>query len=386
MKKILLTLFVLLTLPSFAIKIKHGPYLADMDSTSATIVWVTDKPGMAWVEIAPDDDTHFYGKERPKYYQVLHGRKMVKDTVHQVRIEGLNPDTRYRYRIFTQELTNWKWSDYTEFGDVASSSVYKKVPYSFKTFPTQPRQLSFLVLNDIHERAAYIKELCKNIDFKQLDFVVLNGDMSNMIENQQHIFTAYIDTCVNMFATSIPMFMVRGNHETRGKFADYLYRYFPTPSQHYYQLKTIAGINFLILDSGEDKPDSDIEYGNIAAYDDYRIQQARWLKSLLPQLKSDGRPIISFCHIPPTEGNWHGPYHLQETFVPELNKMNISLMMSGHTHRHQLIEKHEKINFPNLINNNQAYLLCRVNDKNISIECCELNGKNKKSFTFPLKR
>lgn len=385
MKQALLLLSVLFTLPVFAIKITHGPYLCDLDSTSATIVWVTDKPGMAWVEIAPEDGKHFYGEARKKYFQVLHGRKMVKDTVHQVRIEGLNPDTRYRYRIFTQELKGWTWSDYTTFGDVAASSVYKKSPFTFKTYPTHRRDVTFLVLNDIHERAAYMKDLCKDIDFQKIDFVLLNGDMSNMIEDQNHIFKAYVDSCVSMFATSVPMFMARGNHETRGKYADYLYRYFPTSTGKYYQYKSIGGVGFLILDSGEDKPDTDIEYGNIAAYDDYRWEQARWLKSLRTSGRTGQQPIISFCHIPPTTGNWHGPYHLQETLVPELNEMNISVMFSGHTHTHKLVEADGIINFPNLINNNMAYLLCQVKGDRIEVECCELNKKNRKTYTFRLK-
>ncbi|MCI6549237.1 MAG: metallophosphoesterase [Prevotella sp.] len=385
MKKTLLFWLLFLTLPTWAIKITHGPYLCDLDSTSATIMWVTDKPGMSWVEIAPEDGRHFYGKERAKYFQVLHGRKMVKDSVHQVRVEGLAPDTRYRYRIFTQELTGWTWSDYTTFGQVAASSVYKQEPYSFKTYPTERHEVSFLIVNDIHERSSFLKKLLKDIDFGKIDFVMLNGDMSNMIEDPQHIFKAYIDTCVCLFATSVPMMMARGNHETRGKYADYLYRYFPTASGTYYQLKHIAGIDFLILDSGEDKPDSDIEYGGLGAYDDYRRQEARWLRSLRTSGQVGRHPLIVFCHIPPTTGTWHGPYHLQETLLPEVNEMNPTVMFSGHTHSHKLVKPDNLIRFPNLINSNSAYMLCRTKGNRLEVECAEPDGKNMKHFSFPLR-
>lgn len=385
MKKVLLLLFAFLPLFSWSIKITHGPYLCDLDSTSATIIWVTDKPGMAWVEIAPEDGKHFYGQERKRYYQVLHGRKLVTDSVHQVRITGLEPNTRYRYRIFTQELTGWSWSDYTTFGQVAASVVYKKEPYSFKTYPTSRRDVSFLIVNDIHERAAYLKQLLQDIDFTNIDFVVLNGDMSNMIEDSQHIFKAYIDTCVNLFATSVPMMLARGNHETRGKYADKLYRYFPTPSGKYYQLKHIAGIDFLILDSGEDKPDTDIEYGELGDFDNYRWEETNWLKSLIATNQVGHDPLIVFCHIPPTTGDWHGPYHLQETLLPELNKLNPTVMFSGHTHSHKLVPSDSIIHFPNLINSNMAYLLCKTQGVKLEVECAELGGKNKKHFTFMLQ-
>lgn len=34
-------------------------------------------------------------------------------------------------------------------------------------------------------------------------------------------FTSFIDTSVNLFASSIPFEMVRGNHETRGDMVTY---------------------------------------------------------------------------------------------------------------------------------------------------------------------
>ena len=78
MKHVLMGLMLLLSASAFGIQIKHGPWISDMDSTSVTILWVTDQPGMSWVEIAPDSVGHFYGKARPRYYDVLEGRKCLK--------------------------------------------------------------------------------------------------------------------------------------------------------------------------------------------------------------------------------------------------------------------------------------------------------------------
>ncbi len=104
MKHLLFGLMLLFSVSAKGIEVTHGPWICDMDSTSATIVWVTDVPGMSWVEIAPDSTDHFYGKARPRYYDVLEGRKVLTDSVHRVRIEGLKPNTKYRYRVFTQEV------------------------------------------------------------------------------------------------------------------------------------------------------------------------------------------------------------------------------------------------------------------------------------------
>ena len=385
MRCLLFSLMLLFSVGAKAIKVTHGPWICDMDSTGTTIVWVTDVPGMSWVEIAPDSADHFYGRARQRYYDVLAGRKVLTDSVHRVRIEGLKPDTKYRYRVFTQEVAEWRYDDWVTLGKTACTDVWRGKPYEFKTFPAKPHEVTFLVLNDIHERAQFMKDLCKNVDFKKLDFVLLNGDMSNRLRNQQHMMEAYLDTCVRMFATHTPLFFNRGNHELRGQFADYLYRYFPTNNGKYYRVQHVAGIDFLFIDTGEDKPDEDIEYSGIVNYDQYREEEARWLRGLRESKQVGKHPLIVFSHIPPTLQKWHGPYHLQKTLMPELNKMNVSVMLSAHLHAFGYQEPNEVINFPNLVNSNNTYLLCRIANGRMEVDYVGLKGKDKKHFTFPLK-
>lgn len=385
MRCLLFSLMLLFAVGAKAIKVTHGPWICDMDSTGTTIVWVTDVPGMSWVEIAPDSADHFYGRARQRYYDVLAERKVLTDSVHRVRIEGLKPDTKYRYRVFTQEVAEWRYDDWVTLGKTACTDVWRGKPHEFKTFPAKPREVTFLVLNDIHERAQFMKDLCKNVDFKKLDFVLLNGDMSNRLRNQQHMMEAYLDTCVRMFATHTPLFFNRGNHELRGQFADYLYRYFPTNNGKYYRVQHVAGIDFLFIDTGEDKPDEDIEYSGIVNYDQYREEEARWLRGLRESKQVGKYPLIVFSHIPPTLQKWHGPYHLQKTLMPELNKMNVSVMLSAHLHAFGYQEPNEVINFPNLVNSNNTYLLCRIANGKMEVDYVGLKGKDKKHFTFPLK-
>ena len=81
----------------------HGPYLQNLGPDEVTIVWLSDKPSVGWVELAPDDDTNFYATERPKYYDARNGVKNTS-TIHTVKIKGLKPGTNYRYRVFVQEV------------------------------------------------------------------------------------------------------------------------------------------------------------------------------------------------------------------------------------------------------------------------------------------
>lgn len=385
MKHLLLGLMLLFCVSAKGIKVTHGPWICDMDSTGVTIVWVTDVPGISYVEMATDSTDHFYSKTRKRYYAAEAGRRILTDSVHCVRIRGLKPDSKYRYRVVTQALKDWCNDDWVTLGGLAWSDVWKKKPYEFKTYPAKPREITFLVLNDIHERPQFMKELCKNVDLKKLDFVLLNGDMSNRIRSQKHIMDAYLDTCVSMFATDVPLFFNRGNHEVRGEFADYLNRYFPTNNGKYYRLQHVAGVDFLFIDSGEDKPDADLEYCGIVECDQYREEQERWLRSLQEEKKIGKYPIVVFSHMPPTLKNWHGPLHMQETLTPELNKMNVSVMLSGHLHRFDYQEPNEVINFPNLVNSNNTYLLCHIANGKMEVDYVGLTNKEKKHFTFPLK-
>ena len=107
-------LFCLLSaLPLFAqedIKITHAPYLQNLGENEVTIVWTVNKPSVGWVELAPDDGTHFYRTERPKVFNAKNGIKLTS-TVHSVHLKGLEPGTRYRYRVYSQEVLShvgWK--------------------------------------------------------------------------------------------------------------------------------------------------------------------------------------------------------------------------------------------------------------------------------------
>lgn len=371
MKKLLSTLLGVAA-PIFLaaqIKITHGPWLCDMTSTGVTVVWTTDKPALSWVEIAEDNGNSFYQKEHKRHYETVAGRRQAHKRVHAVRLKHLKPGTRYNYRIFSQEVVEWKYNDAVKYGDVAATNVFSRAPLRFTTFPEKGSDISFLVFNDIHGRADYMAELVKNEDFSTHDFVLFNGDMSSSVENSDQLFKDYIDTAVSLYASELPLIYNRGNHETRGRHADFLAEYFPTNSKNFYQLYMVGDIACLVLDCGEDKPDNDIEYGNLADYDAYRVEESEWLRQVVASESfRNAAARIVFLHIPLGNGSWHGNLHLEELFLPILNEAGIDVMFSGHTHRYGFREPNEKVRFPILINDNQSYIRCNVTADKIKAE------------------
>ena len=206
--------------------------------------------------------------------------------------------------------------------------------------------------------------------------MVFNGDMSSSVESEEQLFADYIDTAVRHFASETPILHNRGNHETRGVFADRLPEYFPKGEGTFYALRRYGDVCLLTLDCGEDKPDSDIEYAGLADYDAYRAVQCEWLAGALQsEAFRSARVRIVLLHVPPTTGTWHGNLHLKELFLPLLNDADIDLMICGHEHRYSFHEAGEgDAAFPILVNDNKSCVCCDVAQGKISLQVVRPGG------------
>ena len=303
MKKLLFVfagLAFALTAAAQEFRITHGPYLCDMSQDGVTVVWTTSRPALSWVEASPADS--LAPAPPPRHYQTVAGRKLAGRTLHAVRVRGLQPGTDYRYRIFSQEVLSWPDVNNVTYGKTVGADASRRRAYGFRTFPAAGSGCSFLVLNDIHGKADVLTRLCKRVDFSELGFVAFNGDMSSSVENSDQLFKDYIDTAVSLYASELPLIYNRGNHETRGRHADFLAEYFPTNSKNFYQLYMVGDIACLVLDCGEDKPDNDIEYGNLADYDAYRVEESEWLRQVVASESfRNAAARIVFLHLPYTQ-------------------------------------------------------------------------------------
>ena len=55
-----------------SVRIAHGPYLQQVSEDGFTVAWTTTVEAAAWVEVAPDDGTHFYAQARPEILRHPH--------------------------------------------------------------------------------------------------------------------------------------------------------------------------------------------------------------------------------------------------------------------------------------------------------------------------
>lgn len=347
----------------------HGPYIQAVNDNSFTVVWTTDCETIGWVEIAPNDNTHFYYKARPKYYDSRFGLKQI-GKLHTVQITGLNTGTTYRYRVMQKSVLSNQGINGILYGKSSGTDVFAKEPYQVTTLDAKKKTISFSIVNDMHSHDSILRILYKDIKPKKYDFVCFNGDMTNHIRNTEHIFTDYMNSAITMFANNTPLYMVRGNHEYRGFAANTYMDYFPTTTGFPYYTFRDGPVFFIVLDSGEDKADSDIEYYGLYDVDSYRIKEREWLKNIVKSEAFKSAPIkIVFSHIPPNPKGWHGDAEISKLFVPILNKAKINLMLCGHIHqyRYDRIGK-TNCNFPIVCNANLERMDVTANSKKIEIK------------------
>ncbi len=365
-----------------AIEIISGPYIQNVGENEATIIWRTDKNATAWVEIAPDDDTNFYTTERPRHYATDLGRALT-GTLHKVHITNLEPGTKYRYRIFSEEVLD-QTSHHVNYGGVASTDVYRKAPLEFRTTDKCKTVLDAVIVNDIHGDNELLSDLLAGVGKDNTDFVFFDGDMVSYMDSEQQVFDGFLNRSCDLFASEIPFYMARGNHETRGQWAGKYMDYFPTSTGKPYYAFSKGPVFFIVLDGGEDKPDSDIEYSRTAFFDNYRRDEAEWLADIVKteEFKS-AKYRIAVMHVPPVQDKWHGPMHVKQLFLPILNSAGIDLMLCGHLHHHYFLESGtDGAQFPILINSNKEAAILHADDTHMTLTTKDREGKEIKRWNF----
>lgn len=352
-------------------KITAGPYIQNCSQTEFTVVWQTDCDALSWVEVAPDDGTHFYNCTRSKFCQSIHGRRPV-GRWHTVRVTGLEPGTAYRYRVLHKGVVLNHGNRRIRYSESKGSDVYRRQPYKVRTLDTTSNSTHFFIGNDFHDNPEAIQTLFAKdyVNSTTCDFVLYNGDMVSSFESEERLIQSVLAPSVASFASSVPLFFARGNHETRGAWAMNYSQYFPTSTSAPYYVFYDGCAAFIVLDAGEDKPDSDIEYMDTADYDTYRRTQAQWLKSVVESQEFiQSKVKCVFLHIPPKSNGWHGQAEVCRHFAPILNKADIDIMFCAHIHKYSLLEAGDTLtecNFPIICNPNRCRMEVDINPQRVA--------------------
>ena len=360
-----------------------------MSETGFTVIWTTDVDAVAWVEVAPDDGTHFYNKERDKYYDARGNGVHPIGKIHKVQVDGLQPGTTYRYRIMSKGVTAYNGSGNVEYLKPSGTDVYKGQPFKITTYREHYDELRFDIFNDIHGKDSLFNLILKGAR-PDRDFVFLNGDMTSNISSEDLIAKMYLRSAAKSLDGSIPMFASRGNHELRGRDAIKWLDYFSTPTGTPYYTFSVGKYFFIVLDACEDKPDSDIEYSGIVASKPYVERQSKWLKQVLASDECKNAEVrIVFCHVPPETNGWYGAAQMCDLLVEPLNSADIDAMFCGHIHRWRVAKPDGTLsnaNFPVICNPNMQRMEVTVTPKAIEINTINTEGKSTNTHRVSLKK
>ncbi|KAG1700197.1 hypothetical protein DVH05_012005 [Phytophthora capsici] len=156
------------------------------------------------------------------------GEKQSKRWLHVVRLEGLNPDTRYTYVVGNAHYASWS------------------IPYVTKTAPSpttlreKPKPTRFLVTGDIgYQNAATLPMMQSEVAEGAVDGVVSVGDYAydlNMIDG--HVGDIFMQE-IEPIAASVPFMVCPGNHETHNVFSHYSQRFRLMPSNEHKGVQTV---------------------------------------------------------------------------------------------------------------------------------------------------
>ena len=369
-------------------KIVCGPYVQCMTETSFTVIWTTDVDAVAWVEVAPDDGTHFYNKERDKYYDARGNGVFPIGKIHKVVVDGLEPGSTYRYRVMNRGVIAYNGSGNVQYMHGSGTDVYKGEPHKITTFKEDYDTIRFDLYNDIHGKDSLFNRILSGARDNR-DFVFLNGDMTSNISNEELIPKMYLGSAAKSLNGGLPLFASRGNHELRGRDAIKWLNYFQTTTGTPYYSFSIGDFFFVVLDACEDKPDSDIEYSGIVASKPYVERQGRWLKEVIASEECRNAKVrIAFCHVPPESKGWYGAAQMCNILVPPLNEAGFDAMFCGHIHRWRVAEPDGSISnagFPVICNPNMERMEVTATEDAIEISTFDTDGKNTHNHTLKLK-
>ena len=370
-------------------KIVCGPYVQCMTETSFTVIWTTDVDAVAWVEVAPDDGTHFYNKERDKYYDARGNGVFPIGKIHKVVVDGLEPGSTYRYRVMNRGVIAYNGSGNVQYMHGSGTDVYKGEPHKITTFKEDYDTIRFDLYNDIHGKDSLFNRILSGARDNR-DFVFLNGDMTSNISNEELIPKMYLGSAAKSLNGGLPLFVSRGNHELRGRDAIKWLNYFQTTTGTPYYSFSIGDFFFVVLDACEDKPDSDIEYSGIVASKPYVERQGRWLKEVIASEECRNAKVrIAFCHVPPESKGWYGAAQMCNILVPPLNEAGFDAMFCGHIHRWRVAEPDGSISnagFPVICNANMERMEVTATEDAIEISTFDTDGKNTHNHTLKLKK
>lgn len=223
-----------------------------------------------------------------------------------------------------------------------------EIEYSFKPLEKN-NNINIYHISDCH---GLLKPSVDAASFfgNDLDLLILNGDIASSSSKLSDIFLTY-DIAYRVTKGEIPCIISRGNHDLRGKMAEKLDIMLPCHNGNSYYSVKLNNLWLLLLDCGEDKPDSHEEYSSTVACHQFREEETEFLEKIVDnaQREYSGKNIkykIVVSHIPFSHNNTHEccgerPFNIETQLYTHWcdilrEKVKPNFCLSGHLHKYEL--------------------------------------------------
>lgn len=288
---------------AYPVREDRAPYIQNPTQTSIEIAWRSLAATTGRVTYADNKD-------------LVNAQEIIEPEArqkHHVRLEGLQPSTRYYYEVYSGDVR------------VLSEEPFRTAPHHTE------HQFSFLVLGDsgvdTPTQWAVGEQMRRSMDQAEVDFVVHVGDVHQGAGDYYDdiYFKPYRNIIKN-----VNVFTALGNHDViTDNGAVYLDDFYlpsnnPDSTERYYSFRW-ANAYFICLDTN-------IDYGPGSP-------QHRWLLSRLQDpLRQSAMWTFVYAHHPPyTEywTNYFGDQGVQDHLVPLFEQYDVDMVMNGHTHSYE---------------------------------------------------
>lgn len=304
----------------------HEPYLQNVSSDGAMVMYQTR--GLCTTAVEFGTDTVDLRSAR----QLLAGQEVVHDLEHKVRLDSLTPGRTYFYRVRAREiLENHAYSK--KFGREAVTPFYR-----FTVPAENSGDFTVIVLNDLHNHRPTITAMADLASRIPHDLIVFNGDCLSEPPSREAAVNELHHLARAFNLAENPSLFIRGNHEIRNAYSSGMPSLFDRPGGKTYGAFTLAGIRFVTLDCGEDKPDDTWVYYGLNDFTALRNEQLDFLRRELtskPYRKARNRVLL---HHIPVWGNTDKYQPCTELWGDELKRHGrFDVNVCGHTHEYNYI-------------------------------------------------
>ncbi|MGN0789511.1 MAG: metallophosphoesterase family protein, partial [Christensenellales bacterium] len=287
--------------PIAVYQFESAPMVVD-NGEGYSIVFATTEQGTGYVEYA------YEGKEY-KIFDQIDGKKN-SSKIHTVRVPYEHLDGNSYIVGSTRVVQELSYGG--RLGGTITSDAY--------TFNAPTGDLNILSISDWH---THNSQVYKSVEYLgDYNAVILLGDSVAGLEHQEEVIEYIVKLGGKLTGGSMPILWVRGNHETRGSVAKELAGYLGMDT--FYYTAKLGDVNFVVLDSAEDKVDTHPEYGGMNDFETYRRGMVDWLESLPDDM---GKNIVLSHDVEICIEE-----DLQTRAIAKFQSMGTALIVGGHTH------------------------------------------------------